>query len=73
MHSLCSHKLTPACCRLALAVLYLSSAAGGQPVAQQLQGLAHSVQQLHHRPYLPRGTAERCLLLLITLLQVLTL
>ena len=44
--------------------------APGQGAAGLIQDLAGSCQQLHHRPYLPRGFPERILLLLTSLLEV---
>ena len=44
--------------------------APGQEAAGLINDLAGSCQQLHHRPYLPRGFPERILLLLTSLLEV---
>ena len=56
-------------CRLALAASFVAGSSHTTS-APLLEGLTQRIQQLHHRPYLPRGTAERCLLLLTSILQV---
>ena len=56
-------------CRLSLMTLFALDAPG-QEACQLVQDLAGSLQQLHRRPYLPRGLPERVLLLMASLMQV---
>lgn len=66
-----SHHLTSdAGCRLARVYIFLPSTLEAHQRSFLVTKLQHAVARVQHRPYLPRGYAERTLLLIPVLWQV---